>query len=141
MRRVHHCQLRRSDMAYGHINNVIYVSYLEEARAGMFAGRSPGQDVSALGENAVVARHRIRYLQPLVYRPEPVRIESWVSRIGRSSFTVEHEIRDDEALYCRASSIIVAFDVEIGRPRPLLPEERAVLETFLEPDPAPEPSA
>lgn len=126
MKHNYRCQLRRSDMdAYRHVNNVVYVAYLEEARADMFGAHEP---VAALAEDIVVARHRIQYVRPLVFRPEPVSIETWVSRIGTSSLTVEHEIRDGEAVYCRASSVIVPFDVDTQRARPIRPAEHAVLD-------------
>nr|AHE14588.1 hypothetical protein asmbl_25 [uncultured bacterium] len=131
-RHIHHCQLRLSDMGGGHINNAVYVTYLEEARLAMFDAVAPGRRAAFLG-GVVVARHRIRYHAGLVFRPEPVRIESWIGRVGRSSFTVEHEIRDDDVLYCHASSVIVMFDARTGRSRPLRLAERAALKVLLDP--------
>lgn len=130
MKHVYRCQLRRSDMdSYRHVNNVVYAAYLEDARAEMFRAHKP---VAPFAERIVVARHRLQYLRPLVFRPEPVSVESWVSRIGTSSLTVEHEIHDGETVYCRASSVIVPFDLDAQCARPIEPAERAALEALSE---------
>ncbi|MGH3519833.1 MAG: acyl-CoA thioesterase [Haloechinothrix sp.] len=76
----------------------------------------------------MVAKHQISYLRPLVYRQETARVETTVARIGRSSVTVEHVIRDDQASYCRAVSVLVAFDAAAGVARAFTDAERAVLE-------------
>jgi len=118
--------------AYGHVNNVVYLTYLEEARVDMLFVHAPKAGASRLAAGVVVASHEIQYKRPLVFRPEPVRIETWVSRIGRASFTVGYEVRDDDVVYARASSVLVPYDVTDGQPRRVGNDERAVLETFLE---------
>ncbi|HSK28036.1 MAG TPA: acyl-CoA thioesterase [Jiangellales bacterium] len=138
----HVCQvpLRWSDMdAYGHVNNVVYLRYLQEARVDMLFVRAPKQGAEELAHGVVVARHEIGYRAPLHFRPEPVRVETWVSRIGAASFTLGYEVLDvdgggSRAVYVVASSVLVPYDLAAGRPRRLRPEERAVLESFAEPD-------
>jgi acyl-CoA thioester hydrolase len=137
-RHVYLCRMRWSDMdAYGHVNNVMYLTYLEEARVDMFApyakhlhDHSPD---GGFARGVVIAKHEISYLRPLVFRPEPVRIETWVSRIGVSSYTLGYEVRDESLVYASASSVLVPYDLQASRPRRLRPEERAVLEPYLEP--------
>ena len=85
-----HCSLRWSDMdAYGHVNNTTFFTYLEEARVDLLFVHA-GEEVARerLSSGIVVARHEIDYKAPLVFRPEPVPIDVWVSRLGNSSFTV-----------------------------------------------------
>lgn len=134
-RHVFHCQLRWGDMdLLGHVNNVVYANYLQEARIDMLFVHPPKEGAGELAEGVVVARQEIDYLKPLVFRPEPVRVESWVSRVGTSSYTLGAEIRDDDAVYVRASTVLVAVDFQTGASRPIREDERLVLETFLEPD-------
>lgn len=115
--------------AQGHVNNVRFLDYLEDARWGMLhvdpykAGETPFKGL-------VVSRHEIDYLRPLGYRAEPVRVETWVTEIRPVRFTLQYEILDDEALYVTASSVLVAYDVERAGPRRLTAEERAYLERF-----------
>lgn len=121
-------QVRRADMdAFNHVNNVVYLTYLDEARKDLLTGRVGSGDVT---RSVVVAKHKISYLRPLVHRAEPVRVESSVTHIGGSSFTVEHAIRDDETVYCRAESVLVTFDPVAGASRPLTEGERGALATY-----------
>jgi acyl-CoA thioester hydrolase len=81
----------------------------------------------------------VEFLAPLVFRPEPVRIESWVTRIRAASFTMAYEIIDelpggDRRTYARARTVLTPYVFTEERPRRIHPEERAVLEGFLGPD-------
>jgi acyl-CoA thioester hydrolase len=130
-RHVFRCQLRWSDMdAYGHVSNASYLLYLQEARVDMLYVHAPEQAVARLAQGIVVARHEIDYRAPLVFRPEPVRVETWVSQLGNSSVTIAYQIRDDDVVYADAATVLVPFDLAAGRPRRITPEERAVLETL-----------
>jgi len=129
------CSLRWSDMdAFGHVNNTTFFTYLEEARVDLLfvhAGEAIARE--RLSSGIVVARHEIDYKAPLVFRPEPVPIDVWVSRLGNSSFELRYEILDDGGpVYAEAATVLVPFDVEAARPRRVSDEERAALEPFLE---------
>jgi acyl-CoA thioester hydrolase len=130
-----HCSLRWSDMdAYGHVNNTTFFTYLEEARVDLLFVHA-GEEIARerLSSGVVVARHEIDYQAPLVFRPEPVPIDVWVSRLTHSSFTVRYEILDDGGpVYAKAATVLVPFDMEAGRPRRVSDEERAALEPFLD---------
>ena len=43
-----------------------------------------------------MVRHEVEFVAPLVFRFEPVRIESWVTRIRAASFTMAYEILDEQ---------------------------------------------
>jgi acyl-CoA thioester hydrolase len=129
------CTLRWSDMdAFGHVNNTTFLTYLEEARVDLLFVTA-GEDVarSRLSSGIVVARHEIDYTAPLVFRPDPVPIDIWVAGLGNSSFTLRYEMHDDGGpVYAKASTVLVPYDVEAGRPRRLSLEERQALEPYLE---------
>jgi len=115
--------MRWSDMdAYRHINNSAYLAYLEQARVAMFFERHEG-----FSSGTVIARHEIDYLRPVVYHPEPLRLELWIERIRGASFTVRYEVFDGDRLAARAATICVPFNFAIDRPRRLTDEERAIL--------------
>ena len=140
-RHIYHCPLRWADMdSLGHVNNVVYVDYLQEARVDMLSVHAPASGGEELAEGVVVVRHDIRYVAPLVFRFEPVRIESWVSQVRAASFTMEYEILDllpdgERRVYCQASTVLTPFVFAEERPRRIRPEEREVLERFLGPAP------
>jgi acyl-CoA thioester hydrolase len=121
----------------GHVNNVTYVDYLQESRVDMLRVNAPATGGEQLAEGVVVVRHEVEFLRPLVFRPEPVRIESWVTRIRVASFTMAYEILDElpdgeRHVYTRARTVLTPYVFTHERPRRIRDEERAVLEQFLE---------
>ncbi|MFD7085995.1 acyl-CoA thioesterase [Streptomyces sp. NPDC002181] len=137
----HHyrCPLRWSDMdSFGHVNNVVFLRYLEEARIDFMFRLAPGEGSESFTGGSVVARHEIDYKLPLVHRHEPVLIESWVTRIGAASLTIGYEVKDEatedapEKVYVRASTVVVPYNLAEGRPRRISAEERHFLEKYLD---------
>lgn len=114
---------------YGHVNNVAYLTYLEEARIALLAEGARKGVTSLLGD-VVVVRHEIDYHRPLVFRPEPVMVEIWVTDIRTSSHSLSYEVRDESTVYAAARTVIVAYDTKADRTRPLTAEERSWLETL-----------
>ncbi len=146
MRHVYDCPVRWADLdLLGHVNNVVYVDYLQEARVDMLRVHTPDRRVDDLAEGVVVVRHQVTYLAPLTFRFRPVRIECWVTEIRAASFTIAYEVLDAEAddrtTYLRASTVLTPYVFNTERPRRLTAEERAGLERFHEPgERAPRPS-
>ena len=122
----------------GHVNNVTYVDYLQESRVDMLRTHAPATGGEQLAEGTVVVRHEVEFAAPLVFRFEPVRIESWVTKIRAASFTMAYEILDEteegRRVYARARTVLTPYVFTEERPRRLRDEEREVLEGFLEPD-------
>ena len=126
MRHIYRCPLRWADMdAYGHVNNVVFLRYLEEARIDFLF--RPDKDFK---QGSVVARHEIDYKRQLVHRHAPVDIELWVTEIRAASFTITYEVKDGDQVYVRAATVIVPFDFEAQRPRRITAEEREFLEEY-----------
>ncbi|MFC6061800.1 acyl-CoA thioesterase [Streptomyces ochraceiscleroticus] len=133
MRHVYSCPLRWADMdAFGHVNNVVFLRYLEEARIDFMFRLAPGDGSPSFSGGSVVARHEIDYVRPLVHRHAPVTIESWVTRITAASLTIAYEIKDEDTLYVRASTVVVPYDLEAGRPRRISAEEKAFLQEYMD---------
>lgn len=130
MRFVHEVHMRWSDMdAYRHINNSAYLQYLEQARVAMFFEQAP-EPSSSFSSGTVIARHEIDYLRPVIYHPEPLRLELWIGTVRGASFIVHYEVFDGDALAARAQTSCVTFDFEIDRPRRLTDEEHGILVSF-----------
>ncbi len=115
--------------AYGHVNNVVFLRYLEEARIDFLF--RPDKDFK---QGSVVARHEIDYKRQLVHRHHPVDIELWVTEIRAASFTITYEVKDGDQVYVRAATVIVPFDFEAQRPRRITAEEREFLEEYRDDD-------
>ncbi len=132
LRYVYLCPLRWADMdSFGHVNNVVFLRYLEQARVEWMFTTAQQVGVSQFSLGTVVARHEIDYRRPLVYRSEPVRVETWVTRINHASFTVAYEVKDDEWTYAVAQTVLVPYDLAAERPRRLTADERGYLEPYL----------
>ena len=69
----------------------------------------------------------VEYSRPIVLRPEPYPIDSWVESVGRSSFVVASEISDGENVLSRTRAVMVTFDPETGHSVPLSDAEREAL--------------
>ncbi|MFC5931317.1 acyl-CoA thioesterase [Cryobacterium melibiosiphilum] len=126
--------LRWGDMdAFRHVNNVEYFRYLEEARARLFPTEGDGS--SFLRRGIVIASQTLNYLAPLTYRREPVLVGLTVTTVGRSSFTLgcrvfDTDDADTDVVFATGSVVVVAFDDQAGRSRPLEPAERRWLESL-----------
>ncbi|MFG3048825.1 acyl-CoA thioesterase [Streptomyces sp. NPDC048202] len=126
MRHIYRCPLRWADMdAYGHVNNVVFLRYLEEARIDFLF--RPDKDFQ---QGSVVARHEIDYKQQLVHRHHPVDIELWITEIRAACFTITYEVKDADTVYVRASTVVVPFDFEAQRPRRITAAEREFLREY-----------
>ncbi len=91
----------------GHVNNAVYLNYLESAKIDYFR-RVLG--LSALEEMGIVGDVRIRFRSP-AFLGETLSVGTRVSRLGTKSMEFEFEIRGpDERLVAEAASAHVAFD-------------------------------
>lgn len=123
----------------GHVNNVLYVDYLQEARIDMFTLHAPMRGGEELAEGVVVVRHELEYVAPLSFRGEPVLVDMWITEIRAASFTMAYEIYDEtedgRVVYLRAASVLAPFVFAEERPRRLSETERDILRRFVEPAP------
>jgi acyl-CoA thioester hydrolase len=111
----------------GHVNNAVYLSYLESAKVDYFR-EVVGAD--RLDELGIVADVRITYRSPLFFG-ETVAIGVRVARVGTKSVRFEFELRGpDGRLVAEASSVHVAFDYETRTPAPVPEEWRRRIDTY-----------
>ncbi|MGI5352446.1 acyl-CoA thioesterase [Streptomyces sp. CA-250714] len=136
MRHSYRCPLRWSDMdALGHVNNAVYLRYLEEARIDFLTRAAREADPGAFAGDTVVARHEIDYLRQLVHQADPVTVELWVEKLAAASVTFGYEIKDPESAegpFVRARTIVVPYNVREGYPRRLSAAERSFLEGYFD---------
>jgi acyl-CoA thioester hydrolase len=135
------CHVRFSDVdVYGHVNNVKYFEYYQEARIAFVLGlHDGGLFDSESSHRQVVARIDVDYRRPILFRPEPYVVQTWVTRVGTSSYDLGCRIVDDPAaatVFSNAVVRLVAYDTSAQRSRPLTDSERSRLEAVLEPEPA-----
>jgi acyl-CoA thioester hydrolase len=127
-RHVYPCTVRFSDVdAYRHVNNVKYFEYYQEARIALMTmlGSSEAGPGSTLG--VVVAQIDVDYRRPIFFREEPYAVETWVARVGRSSFTIDGQVLDRDQVLSRSRVVLVGFDAERQASRQLTDAERQAL--------------
>ena len=79
--------------AYGHVNNTQFLRLLEDARVAALPRWFP-EGLALLERGILVVRHEIEYRAQLEYRPEPVAIDLWVTRIGGAGYDLGYVVRD-----------------------------------------------
>jgi acyl-CoA thioester hydrolase len=110
----------RDTDAMGHINNAVYLSYLEMARFEYLRkalGITRHQDAGI-----ILARVEIDYRSP-AYQGETLVVGIRVSRLGGASFTMEYRIEEKEKkrLVAEAKTVQAAYDYAKGKVRRLTP--------------------
>ncbi|MGE5460902.1 MAG: acyl-CoA thioesterase [Solirubrobacterales bacterium] len=126
--------LRWRDMdAYGHVNNAVYLNFLEEARDAWVE--------EVLGPVAddvwhfVLARVAIDFRSELKQEDGEIVVRCRLGSIGRSSIRTREEIcKLDGTISAEAEAVIVPRDPTTGTSRSLTPEEREALERELSAD-------
>jgi len=119
----HHYPLtvRWSDLdAYGHVNNVKYYDYIQEARIALVTERFGSHDTGPW----LVVRQDLDYRRPMDFRLEPYEVVTAVAAVGNRSITLTAEVRDPGTDLAYA----VARTVLVGE-RPLTEDQRRELAT------------
>ena len=116
--------------AYGHVNNAVYLTYLEEARDAWIE-----KVLGAVSENTwdfVLARVAIDYESELRLDDAAVVVGCRLESLGRSSVRTVEEVRtQDGTVSARAAAVVVARDPTTSRARALTDAEREALEAEL----------
>lgn len=119
----------------GHVNNAVYLTYLEETRFAHWRAEwglgttDPAPDIPGI----ILARVEIDYRAQARYG-DVLEIRMRVATLGRSSFTYEYEIVDASGgLVATAKSVMVLFDYATQKPVPISDRVRAILQPLSPP--------
>lgn len=124
--------------AMGHVNNANYMTYCEIARVAYYeevSGHPLPVGVHGADEGMILAEARVTYRSPAFYG-EMLTVETRATRIGRTSFTLEHRLTapqsryGDARLVAVADSVLVIYDYRAERPIPMPADLRAAMEAF-----------
>ncbi len=98
--------MRWSDLdSYGHVNNVKYYDYVQEARIALMRSSLDWQSEDVW----VIVRQDLEYLKPIDFRISAYEVATMVTQIGTRSFTLAAEIRDPDGgtTYATARTVVV----------------------------------
>jgi acyl-CoA thioester hydrolase len=107
--------------AFGHVNNSAFVTYIEQARVRFLIDVLDVDVIQSLP--IILAALHVDFRAPILFGQE-IEIGTRVDWIGRSSFSVSHEMTartDDGAthLVAEASTVLVAYDYSTESPIPV----------------------
>lgn len=98
----------------GHVNNVVYHDYLQEARVVQMS------DIGAIVNTdfaQIVVKQEIRHIKPLSYSREPIMIEVSLTSLMRATYSLAYRILDENGeLVAEATSQLAVIDPTSGRP-------------------------
>jgi acyl-CoA thioester hydrolase len=116
---------------FGHVNNAVYLTYLEEARdewVELTLGARAAWDF-------VLAHVSIDFRRELRQEDDFVLVSCELQRISRSSILTREVVRTAGGqLSAEAEVVLVARDAATGHSRPISDDERSRLEAVLAPE-------
>ncbi len=108
---VHRERVRFRDLdAMGHVNNAVFLTYIESARFAFL------EHVGATTRDSmpiIVARIEIDFREPVGLDDE-VDVEVRASRFGEKSFDLDYVLRVDGQVVAEAKSVLVGYDYGTG---------------------------
>jgi acyl-CoA thioester hydrolase len=109
----------------GHVNNTVYLRWVQDAATAHWRARAPAEVLSAL--TWVVLRHEIDYLRPAL-PGERLRARTWVGSAEVLRFERHTEIlrERDGYLLARARTIWCPINTVTGRPQRTTAEVRSL---------------
>ncbi len=105
-------QIRFVDLdQFGHVNNAIYLSYLEVSRLPYFD--TIIGSIDWLNEGLILAKAEIDYKIPILLKDE-IKIKTWCSRMGEKSFDLSYSIlkteKEIEIEVASAKTVMVCYN-------------------------------
>ncbi len=132
--------------AMGHVNNVVYLKWIETARIAYWihvtgqkphaglptqggASHEPGPGImSGVLIDMILARTEIDYKSPVSYG-EKLEVFVRTSLIKRSSIVFEYVVaaKSDSRLVAQAKTVVVCYEYSLLRSKPVSPEMKAMI--------------
>jgi acyl-CoA thioester hydrolase len=111
--------------ANGHVNNVQYVQWMQEAAVAHFTAAGGSPIIESLGATWVVRSHRIEYLRPAL-AGDRVAVRTWVEDFRRVMSLRKYEFTrvNDQVVLATGETEWVFVDIATGRPKSIPPELR-----------------
>lgn len=108
----------------GHVNNVIYLRWVQDAAVAHWETEAPAVDQEIL--RWVVVRHEIDYKRPAFLRDRII-AKTWVGTASRHRFERHTELirESDGRLLARTRTLWCPIDAKTGRPTDVSAEVRA----------------
>lgn len=116
----------RDSDAFGHVNNAVFVTYLEEGRDAFYARIIGSEPIY------VVVRLEVDLRAEVLYQDRQVTVQIAAARVGTTSLTTNETIltaAQEVAAQARVTS--VRWDAELRKPIPFTDAERSRLAVYV----------
>lgn len=100
----------------GHVNNAVFSTFFETGRAELLV--HPDRRIADDGAYFVIASLFLEYYEEVTW-PGTVNVGTRVTKIGRSSVTLEQGLFQDGRCMARAETVLVQVSEETRRSTPL----------------------
>jgi acyl-CoA thioester hydrolase len=119
--------IRWSDMdAMGHVNNVTYFRYMEQARISWFDTLIPGRDAWKT-TGIVIANASCNFRRAMTY-PGTVEVKIYTAHPGGSSIGTYYELLVENELYADGAAVVVFIDMKTQKAKRIPEEIRSLLQ-------------
>lgn len=109
--------------ALGHINNASFASYAELGRLDFLAQLGGSVQSLILATLCIDFRRQVKL-------GERLHVDTWVSKLGRSSVTLAQMIYANDERAADVSSVVVYFDYATNKATELTDESRGLLARY-----------
>lgn len=114
---------------FGHVNNAVYFTYMEEARWAYWRELT-GDGVQDRLPGLILARAECDFIRP-VLPGEPIDMWLGTTKIGDSSVSMDCEMLDERgAVVARGKAVMVTYDYSTSKPVPVPDWCRARIEEY-----------
>jgi acyl-CoA thioester hydrolase len=115
--------------SFAHVNNTVYLKWCETARVVYLGQIGMWQMIKNDGVGPILASISCDYRQPVVF-PDTVQVGARVSKIGKSSFRMEHAIVSlaQSAVVAESHTTLVFIEYKRGKSLPLPKDIRLAME-------------
>ena len=120
--------------AFGHVNNAMYLTYVQEARVEMLWRSRTDIGLEPILSDMVVAHAEVDFLLALYEGAIDIDCIIWIGKIGGASFEMFYELKSPAGLHARLKTVQVAVDVATKKSRRLSDAEREYLLQYQELD-------
>ena len=115
----------------GHINNAVYLTYVESCRTH-FCDEVLGFSVFSAGSSIpiILARAEIDFLAQ-GYLHHKIQVDAQTVHIGTKSFTQEYVIRSEDLVLAKSKAVLVWYDFVADKSIAIPDETKALLKEFM----------
>ena len=118
--------IRWADMdAMGHVNNVTYFRYMEQARISWFDRLVPGRDAWQT-TGIVIANASCNFRRAMTY-PGTVEVKVYTAQPGGSSIATYYELLIEDEIFADGAAVVVFIDMKTQKAKRIPEEIRSLL--------------